>query len=168
MNWDEVGAIGQVLGSIAVFITLGYLAVQVGHARGEMRRSISQNRSDTARQLSMFYASDDRMCHIIEKMVGTTSGPQRFPSMTALMTERGLTFEEAFRYNNIEMAWWQYRSQVIENVAELPSGKRIEFDSAIQIAYGKLPGPRLWYETSKATLNPDAVRYIDNLLAQPG
>jgi hypothetical protein len=27
MNWDEVGAIGQVLGSIAVFITLEYLAV---------------------------------------------------------------------------------------------------------------------------------------------
>ena len=31
MNWEEVGAIGQVLGSIAVFVTLGYLAVQVKH-----------------------------------------------------------------------------------------------------------------------------------------
>jgi hypothetical protein len=26
---------------------------------------------------------------------------------------------------------------------------------------------RLWYEMTKATLNADAVRYIDNLLAQP-
>jgi hypothetical protein len=44
--WEEVSAIGEVPGSIAVFITLGYLAVQIGHARGKMRRSISQNRSD--------------------------------------------------------------------------------------------------------------------------
>jgi hypothetical protein len=26
---------------------------------------------------------------------------------------------------------------------------------------------RLWYKMTKATLNADAVRYIDNLLAQP-
>jgi hypothetical protein len=29
MNWEGVGAIGQVLGSIAVFVTLGYLAAEV-------------------------------------------------------------------------------------------------------------------------------------------
>ena len=29
MNWDAIAAIGQVLGSLAVFITLGYLALQV-------------------------------------------------------------------------------------------------------------------------------------------
>ena len=28
MNWDAIGAIGQVLGSLAVFVSLGYLAVQ--------------------------------------------------------------------------------------------------------------------------------------------
>ena len=33
MNWDAIGAIGQMLGSIAVFVTLGYLAVQVRRIR---------------------------------------------------------------------------------------------------------------------------------------
>jgi hypothetical protein len=28
MNWDAVGAIGEVLGAIGVIVTLGYLAVQ--------------------------------------------------------------------------------------------------------------------------------------------
>ena len=37
MNWDEVGAIGQMLGSLAVFITLVYLSVQTRHARSESR-----------------------------------------------------------------------------------------------------------------------------------
>lgn len=48
MNWDEVGAIGQVLGSIAVFITLGYLAMQTNHARREVQRAISQSRDFSA------------------------------------------------------------------------------------------------------------------------
>ena len=29
MNWDAIGAIGEVVGALAVFITLGYLAVQI-------------------------------------------------------------------------------------------------------------------------------------------
>jgi hypothetical protein len=49
MNWDAIGAIGQVLGSVAVFITLGYLAVQVRHQRQENRRALSQGRAEAAR-----------------------------------------------------------------------------------------------------------------------
>jgi hypothetical protein len=51
MNWDAVGALGEVLGSIAVFLTLGYLAVQVRHARDQVRHSISQNSTGGNRDL---------------------------------------------------------------------------------------------------------------------
>ena len=61
MNWEEVGAIGQVLGSIAVFVTLGYLAVQVRHARGGLRRSIRQGRGEALRDLNLFQAGDERI-----------------------------------------------------------------------------------------------------------
>ena len=29
MNWDALGAIGEVIGPLALFLTLGYLAVQI-------------------------------------------------------------------------------------------------------------------------------------------
>lgn len=51
MNWDAIGALGEVLGSIAVFVTLGYLAVQLRHARSETRRSISQGRMEANREI---------------------------------------------------------------------------------------------------------------------
>jgi hypothetical protein len=41
MNWDAIAAVGQVLGSIAVLVTLGYLAVQVRHANYELQRATS-------------------------------------------------------------------------------------------------------------------------------
>lgn len=36
MNWDAIGAIGQMLGSVAVFVTIGDLAVQLRYAREEV------------------------------------------------------------------------------------------------------------------------------------
>jgi hypothetical protein len=44
MNWEAIGAVGELLGSLAVFVTLGYLAVQVRHARAEASRALSQGR----------------------------------------------------------------------------------------------------------------------------
>jgi len=45
MNWDAIGAIGQMLGSIAVLVTLIYLGVQLRHVRAETRRSMNQGRA---------------------------------------------------------------------------------------------------------------------------
>ena len=67
MNWDAIGAIGQMLGSIAVFITLGYLAVQVRQARTDLQRSISQARGEGIRSLLLTRATDERLSRMIAK-----------------------------------------------------------------------------------------------------
>ena len=51
MNWDAIGAVGELLGSLAVFVTLGYLAIQVRHARAEASRALSQGRMEANRAL---------------------------------------------------------------------------------------------------------------------
>jgi len=45
MNWEAIAAIGQMLGSIAVFVTLAYLGVQIRHTSQDVPRSV--NRSGT-------------------------------------------------------------------------------------------------------------------------
>ena len=39
MNWDAIGAIGEVVGALAVFITLGYLAIQIRQNTKAVRAS---------------------------------------------------------------------------------------------------------------------------------
>lgn len=39
MNWDAIGAIGEVIGALAVFLTLGYLAVQIRQNTKAVRAS---------------------------------------------------------------------------------------------------------------------------------
>lgn len=48
MNWDAIGAIGEVLGATVVFISLVYLATQIRHSSKSMR---SQNLNAQTEQL---------------------------------------------------------------------------------------------------------------------
>ena len=165
MNWEEVGAIGQMLGSIAVLVTLGYLAVQLRHARAEVRRSVSQGRSAAARELAMQSAGNELLPRANYKAHLALGG--RPHAIQQPLADAGLTNDEIGAVIWSQFAFWAYRQSTVTQIHELTVGERAEFDIAIRNAYGQGVG-RLWYSTSKATLNPDAVRYIDNLLAQPG
>jgi hypothetical protein len=167
MNWEAVGAIGQVLGSIAVFVTLGYLAVQVQYARQEVRRSVSQSRSQGARELALNHANNERLTSTYRKAnAGLGAGPMS-PFVATLMERSGLTAEEADGLWWEQLAIWQNRVQSISYSEEMTTGARIELDGILRLFYGGTGVTRLWYETVKERMNPDAVRYIDNLLAQP-
>jgi hypothetical protein len=171
MNWEEVSAIGQVLGSIAVFITLGYLAVQLRHSRAEVRRSITQARAGSTREMAMHTANNEKLQTYIlhaSAALGGAGGPGGPPFVAELMERTGLSAEGAFTIFWNEMAWWYTRTQQIPYLEELPAGERAAFEGGIRGNYRIRPLGRLWLESTKDQLNPDAVRYVDNLLAQPG
>jgi hypothetical protein len=54
MNWDAIGAIGEILGALAVVATLGYLAVQIRQSTAVARASTRQ----AIAEMSMASASD--------------------------------------------------------------------------------------------------------------
>ena len=165
MNWEVVGALGEVLGSIAVFLTLGYLAVQVRYARREVQRSISQSRADNVLDLLLNRADNERLTGLNSRANKRLMG-QPIPFVNELVARTGLSEEEAYRLFSEQMAWWNYRSQVIAYIDELPDGERIQFDAAIRRFFGH-PVARLWYQTLRPTLSPEAVRYVDDVMARP-
>ena len=44
MNWNAIGAVGQIMGSLATLATVGYLAVQVHDSETQSRRELAQTR----------------------------------------------------------------------------------------------------------------------------
>jgi hypothetical protein len=167
MNWEALGAIGQLLGSIAVFVTLGYLAIQVKHARQETRRALSQGRSEAHRDL-LALQLDDKVLEAWGK-VELAFGAQTPPFLAALLERTGLTPDEATRVNNMCVAWWTYTLQIIPYVDELPAMERIAFENRVRGQYGRPGAHRLFYETYlKPSAHPDAVSYIERVLGLPG
>ena len=47
MNWDAIGAIGEIIGAIAVVATLGYLATQIRQSRKATLADVYQGRAHT-------------------------------------------------------------------------------------------------------------------------
>ena len=167
MNWDAIAAIGQMLGSVAVLVTLGYLAAQVRHARVEVQRGFIQARNESARGLMMAPAIDEQLNSILVK-ADTASGKQLGPFVAALMQNGDLTAEEAHRADLYYWAWWNLRGHTMLYLDELPENLRMDFDGRMRRAYGGVGAERLWYQEWKSSHDPVAIRYIDNLLAQPG
>jgi hypothetical protein len=138
-------------------------------SRRETRRLINQRRSDALIEFFMTDATDERLPALLAKARAGLGPPTQPAFVTALMDRAGLSLEDAWRLFHRESAWWNYRAQVIVNVDELTPGQRAEFDSGIRASYTTFPLSVLWYQHARVIgVDPDAVRYIDAVLARSG
>ncbi|HEY5647584.1 MAG TPA: hypothetical protein VIS76_16660 [Pseudomonadales bacterium] len=165
MNWEAIGAIGETLGALAVFITLVYLAVQVRHARSEARRALSQGRGSALRDV-LTLQIDERVNRLMlqaDAPLGVTTNA----FAEALKQRTGMTDEEAMVVTWNLIAWWNYYLEIIPKVAELSEIERAQFEVPIH-RYGRSGVEGLFYESYIKRLgHPDAVRYIESVIAKP-
>jgi hypothetical protein len=168
MNWNAVGAIGQILGSLAVFVTIGFLAVQVHDNKTQMQRSIAESRTERGTQANTTLATNERLVGIHVKFNQALRGDKPLPPFIEAVTRQfGLTQEEAVMLYTDLLIRWQVTAQTIPYADDLPPGDRAQFDRGLRTGTAE-PAFLFWYNLQKPMLNPDAVRYVDNLLAQPG
>jgi len=163
MNWDALGAIGETLGAIAVLVTLGYLAVQVRHARDEVARSSRQARFQSLTDFYSMQATNPELAEAGAKLRVAMDIPLR--EFMKATVDMGLTETEA---RLVASFWGMLRTmteRTIDAMDDLSPGQRAQAHARFRINLGSGIGA-VWYASSKLQLNPDAVRYIDNLLAQ--
>lgn len=112
MNWDAIGAIGEIIGAIAVVATLGYLATQIRQSRKATLADVYQGRAHTrganTLQIALNSPSFHKVLFKFEKDLETKSPQQAVAE---------LTDEEAFllrMYHNdimvrMDNIYFQYR-----------------------------------------------------------
>lgn len=165
MDWNAIGAIGELVGGLAVVVTLVYLAVQIRHARADSRKALSQGRVEGIRELFAL-ATDERINRVATKASGAL-GARQPPFVSALIEQAGLTTEEAFLLFNFHLSWWNTVVQIIPNVDQLPETERRQFDGGILGRYAQNTPGGLFFETIKRSAHPAVVGYIEGVLAQP-
>ncbi|MBM4382571.1 MAG: hypothetical protein FJ091_04290 [Deltaproteobacteria bacterium] len=167
MNWDAIGAVSEALGALAVFVTLVYLAQQVRHARDSVARATGQRRLQAASELSRWMASDAEARRVTLKANAALGSPTG-PLAAAMAANAGLTPDEVQLMMYVQLAWWHYRVDAIENIQDLPPAQREDFDKVLRLQYaGGNPVATLWYESVKHTLHAGAVRYVDAVIRSP-
>jgi len=82
INWEAVGAAGEILGALAVVATLAYLAVQIRQntkaSRSAVRQAIAQMTMASASDL----ASDSELAEIMVREVSVLTSAERLRLMT--------------------------------------------------------------------------------------
>jgi hypothetical protein len=165
LNWAAIGATGEVLGAIAVFITLAYLAFQVRQARMETRRALSQGRTESNRELIRLGLEDNILEAHVKAEIALA--PQPPVPLEMLMSKAGLTREEATRVIMVYIAYWNYVVQMVPVVEGLSTPERQLFNGFIRNRYRR-PGVygeiyELW--TKHAEPDSEVVAYVDAILA---
>lgn len=162
MSWEAIAALGQAVSALALVSVL----IQVRQARDEARRTASQYRLDSAHDMTSVFLNNERLGAIVCK-AHTALGLPDAPFVGEMMRTAGLTREEAQTYEVYCTSWWLFRAKVIARMADLPPSERVEFNHSTRGQYAPGSIARLWYERNKDWLpNRDAVRYVDDLLAQ--
>ena len=65
MNWEAVGAIGEIIGAAGVIASLGYLAVQIRRSAASTNLSAFQEVMRSAQDLSSVIAQDGELARLL-------------------------------------------------------------------------------------------------------
>jgi len=147
MNWDAIGAVGEVLGALAVVISLGYVAIQIRQNTETARSASAQNLVTVATNANFLLASDSELSEILQN---------------GQYDRDSLNEYEQFRFNTFLIgAYMQYDFaylQFLGGQLEPETWKRMEFEIVL---YVSIPGGAAWWEQDKSRLSTQFVEFID-------
>jgi hypothetical protein len=164
MNWEAIGAIGQVLSAAA----LGFVMLQIGQAREQMRRSISDARAQALREMLVNRANHPELrATLVKARRALDRNWKGSLGSRRLVEEAGLTQEESDALVAEQAAWWNNRVQMFPYLDDLSPDERGVFDAGLRSFYGDDPVGRLWIGVLRESgASSDLLRYIDGVLAQ--
>ena len=161
MNWEAVGAIAEVLGSLTVISTLFYLALQVRHAHDQIRMSVRQSRIATLRDLQLAVVESPELTRVVSKaFVGWTPAIE---SEKQFYEAAEFTIEDQIIWANYMRVYWSYHREAIGSIPDLTPAQQKEVDREITAIYTAGPG-RLYFD-SMSSLDSPALQYVRELLA---
>ena len=149
LNWEAIGAVGEVVGAVGVIATLGYLAVQIRQNTRSIRSSAYQSAVSSSVQIAADIATAESLSDVWAK------GVFEYPTLTRA---------ERFRFNNLaysifrsyENLWYQYQQGAIET--DLWTGFRNMLVRDIET-----PGFVAFWESQQSIFSPEFRRYVNEL-----
>ena len=150
MNWDAVSAISEIIGAIAVVVTLIYLAAQVRQSTRSIQSSTLQ--SNTSVWASMFcsLADKDMAAAYAVGMSGTPDiRPIQYTQFFLICRAMFVAFENQY---------YQYCQGTLDEPTYLG------YERAIATQLMAMPGFRIWWVQSRDVFSPDFIEHVESMI----
>lgn len=159
MDWDAVGAIGEIVGAVAVVATLAYLAVQVRFARKVAAEANRHTRATGVREALLVQTTNDSLRNSMTKTYGLQSWYEQFANAFDVSPD------DASRCDVMHLYWfWLHWAQWgstndAQGLEELTNIVRSFYATpAIKYSWDHSP-------FAKPILEPGFVQFVDAVLA---
>jgi hypothetical protein len=108
MNWEALGAIGEIVGAIAVVLTLGYLALQIRQNTRLLRATALSATADAYLSFNRLLGSDPASAYVFQV------GLEDFPSLSEAEQRQFLNLLRATALLTLPhvRAWWEARKDI--------------------------------------------------------
>ena len=129
--WDAVGAIGELVGALAVVVSILYLAAQIrANTRIEKARASFDATHSWAATTDMLFQQPEETLNTVIEAFNPECDPEamsdeQFQRMTFLWRAIGQKLEGQyylFKFGFLEPDIWRKRSSILKGVIELPFG----------------------------------------------
>jgi hypothetical protein len=154
MNWEAIGAVGEILGALAVVATLVYLSVQIRQNTRMMQR---EAHLDLGRHVAEpLIGSPRRLAKVLGKI--SEKDGSREPVTLAFMKTFDLDYEEAITFlRYLHQLWFGYEADYLFT-------ERTEHLDRIIPAMLSFENCSLFWKYEKEWLfSPEFVAYVDSL-----
>ena len=153
MNWDAAGALGEIVGAIAVVITLAYLAAQIRSGNRALRTSVRDSAFRQLQDWNNQLVADEHFPLMFHR------GLEDFDSLDA--GERARFLHLAFSFVKLFENFYLHHRD-----GSLPI-EGFEGTKAVFLVYIHRPGMRRYWAERRGFFDAGFVRYVDNSEAPP-
>ena len=154
MNWEAIGAVGEVLGAIGVIVTLGYLAAQIRQNTRTVRSATAQAIQSAMNEAHAHIKRDSAAARIYR--LGLSEPPKLDEDE---QVQFAMTMYSIFaQFENI---FYQHQQSTLDSTIFARHSSAMGF-------YLQTPGGADWWESWKGRFSEDFVSFLAARLATNG
>jgi hypothetical protein len=147
MNWEAIGAVGEVVGGLGVIFTLGYLALQIRQNTRSLKSASYQSAISSMSEVAGSIYNDEEVSRIVYESL-------RGNEASDLDQYRFETFLTRL-FRNFENFYYQHEAGVMED--HLWNGMKNSM-----LGYYHLAPVRSWWESRKETYSVQFDSFLEN------
>lgn len=151
MNWDAIGAIGEVLGAVAVVATLLYVARQLDEQSRALTTGVRDSAFQQLQEWNYQVMADPQLSHLFQRGAATDDWS-------------GFSPEERSRLIHVLYSFFKTFENIYLHTAEGSAPPEIwDRNCQVFLAYAAQPGCRRYWNDRRAALDERFVAVLDEM-----
>jgi hypothetical protein len=147
MNWEAIGAVGEIVGAIAVVVTVGYLAVQIRQNTRSVRDSAFQEVIHSIAEITTLLGTNPQSASLLRR---ATRSPDD------LSEDEWLQFANLAysMMNTYQIHHWLHERGLLDDSVWTPTVNNLR-------THMSLPGFQAWWKRNPIALRTSFAEYVE-------